>query len=327
MNRDSASGSQAYGVSGVIHMLGTAVSTDARIPGLALAISDVARVKDLAPIGELTASACLTALGWQWIPFAETLAGHPIDGIHFGNEFCERLLPTSGQLKAVVEWCRSRGLSICLCTPMLADKGIAQLGRLLPLLPAASEVVCNDFGTLRLLMQDFASLHPVAGRQMCKMIKDPRLPSADWAQAIPPGLQSSFFSRMLHRFRISRMETEVRPFAETTDFRPNGLDLSVHIPFGYTLKGRICRPGSLHLPKQKKFTPGHSCQKECLSYFSTMERTAKRSQHELETFMRGNTVFYRYAEDQERALGMAIDKGWISRLILAGDWNENRRAN
>jgi len=138
-------------------------------------------------------------------------------------------------------------------------------------------------------------------------------------------LQSSLFNSLLHRFDISCVETEVRPFAEVTDFRPHGLDLAVHIPFGYTLKGRICRPGSVHLTKQKKFTPGHACQKECLTYFSQMERTGKKSPHELDTFMRGNTVFYRYGDDQERVLMNAIDKGWISELILAGDWNENRR--
>ena len=305
----------------------TRSEADHHHPLLYLSLTDAKAIGPLDCLESLSAANCLNALHADLSCYPNDLSGRPISGIQFGNEFCERLLPTQRDVSRITDWCQSRNLTFSFATPMLADKGIAQLAKLLGLLPAQCEVVCNDFGVLRLVTQGFHGLQPVAGRQLCKMIKDPRLPSADWAKAIPPGLQSSLFVRMLHRFNISSLETDVRPFADTTDFEPNGLDLSVHIPFGYTLKGRICRPGSLHLSKQKKFTPGHSCQKECLSYFGKMERTGKQSPHELKAFTRGNSIFYHYADEQQRVLKHAINKGWVKRLILAGDWHENRRSH
>jgi len=296
-------------------------------PRLYLALTEAKSLDRLTYLDSLSVTNCLNALHADLSSYSSDLSNRLITGIHFGNEFCERLLPTQRDVSRITDWCKTRNLTLNFATPMLADKGIAQLAKLLELLPDKCEVVCNDFGVLRLVTQEFGGLQPVAGRQMCKMIKDPRLPSADWAKAIPPGVQSSLFVRMLHRFNIFSLETDLRPFADATDLKPNGLDLSVHIPFGYTLKGRICRPGSLHLTKQKKFTPGHSCQKECLSYFSKMERTGKQSPHELKAFMRGNTIFYHYADEQQRVLKQAINNGWVKRLILAGDWHENRRTH
>jgi hypothetical protein len=294
-------------------------------PELAFTLCDAALLERLAGLpSPLNAEACLAALGWRESVLPQALAGRPLDRIHYGNEFCERLLPHSTQLRRVVEWSRGHDLGITLLTPMLADRGIEQLPRLFGQLPDASEVVVNDWGVLRLLRERFPRLCPVAGRQMGKMIKDPRLPSAEWASAIPPGMQSSLYPKLMQRFGVESVETDIRPFAETADLRPNGLRLSVHLPFGYTLKGRICKPGSLALEKQKKFMPGHSCQKECLVYFSRMQRTGCQSPHELSGFLRGNTIFYRYGVEQQRVLGEALRQGWINRLVLAGDWNENR---
>ncbi len=294
-------------------------------PELAFTLCDSALLERLNGLSApLMADACLTALGWQESVLPEALAGRSIERIHFGNEFCERLLPHTSQVERVVAWSAKHQLQITLLTPMLADRGIKQLPKLFECLPGKSEVVVNDWGVLRLLRVQFPALVPVAGRQMCKMIKDPRLPSAEWASAIPPGIQSSLHPKLMQRFGVESVETDIRPFAELDDLKPNDLRLSVHLPYGYTLKGRICKPGSLSLEKQKKFAPGHSCQKECLTYFSRMKRTQCQSPHELHSFLRGNTVFYRYGEDQQQVLLDALERGWINRLVVAGDWNENR---
>lgn len=294
-------------------------------PELAFTLCDAALLERLAGLSApLRARECLAALGWRETVLPEALADRPLDRIHFGNEFCERLLPLSSQLERVVAWSSDRGLAVTLLTPMLADRGIEQLPRLFEQLPPGSEVVVNDWGVLRLLRERFPRLRPVAGRQMGKMIKDPRLPSAEWASAIPPGMQSSLYPKLMRRFGIESVESDIRPFAEPADLRPNGLRLSVHLPYGYTLKGRICKPGSLSLEKQRKFMPGHSCQKECLVYFSRMQRTGCQSPHELSSFLRGNTIFYRYGEQQQRVLAEALQQGWVNRLVVAGDWNENR---
>lgn len=294
-------------------------------PELAFTLSDLSLLERLVELtSPISAGACLSALGWQEQILPERLVDRPFDRIHFGNEFCERLLPRASQIKTVVGWGREQNLAITLLTPMLADDGIVRLPKLFECLPDQSEVVVNDWGVLRLINKHYTHLRPVAGRQMCKMIKDPRLPSSEWASAIPPGTQSSLYPKLMHRFGVASVETDIRPFAELSDLKPNGLGLSVHLPYGYTLKGRICKPGSLSLDKQKKFAPGHSCQKECLVYFSKMKRTEIQSPHELKSFLRGNTIFYRYGEAQLKVLRDALEQGWVNRLVLAGDWNENR---
>jgi len=294
-------------------------------PELAFTLCDLSLLERLVELtSPIAADACMSALGWREQILPETLVDRPIDRIHFGNEFCERLLPRSSQVRKVVNWSNDQNLALTLLTPMLADDGIARLPKLFEYLPDQSEVVVNDWGVLRLLNKQFSHLRPVAGRQMSKMIKDPRLPSSEWASAIPPGMQSSLYPKLMHRFGVASVETELRPFAELDDLKPNGLDLSVHLPYGYTLKGRICKPGSLSLDKQNKFAPGHSCQKECLVYFSKMKRTEIQSPHELQSFLRGNTIFYRYGEEQLKVLNEALEQGWVNRLVLAGDWNENR---
>jgi len=292
-------------------------------PELALTLCDASLLARLSRVpAPYTLCGLMAALGWREPPLP--VGQRPLSRLYFGNEFCERLLPRSSQVDQAVQWCRERGVPLTLLTPMLADKGIGQLPAVLQQLPEGSEVVVNDWGVLRLVRERFPGLRPVAGRQMCKMIKDPRLPSSEWAQAIPPGSQSSLFPRLMRRFGIDAVETDLRPFAENDDLQPNGLGLSVHFPYGYTLKGRICKPGSLGLEKRRKFTPGHSCQRECLDYFSRMQRTGYQSPHELPGFQRGNTIFYRYGETQEQVLAHALEQGWVGRLVLAGDWNEHR---
>lgn len=297
-------------------------------PEMAFTLCDIALLERLERLPTpLKINDCLIALGWNETVLPEELVSRQLDRIHFGNEFCERLLPLSSQLERIVAWCKKRELAITLLTPMLADRGIERLSRLLKVLPPESEVVVNDWGVLRLLREQYFTLLPVAGRQMGKMIKDPRLPSAEWASAIPPGVQSSLYPKLMKRFGVKSAETDIRPFAELADLKPNELRLSVHFPYGYTLKGRICKPGSLSLDKNKKFTPGHSCQKECLIYFSRMQRTGCQSPHELTSFLRGNTIFYRYGKQEEQVLKDALHKGWVNRLVVAGDWNENSYAD
>ena len=294
-------------------------------PKLRLTLSDV-RLLDRSDRPVASALEQASALR-QRLNDSLSTSSAPLDfeGLHIGNEFCERLLPSAAQLRRAAAWCDEHGRNLTLVTPLLADRGIQQLTVLLPLLPPQSEVVCNDFGVIHLLRDRFPALQPIAGRQLVKMIKDPRLPSATWAAATPPGMRSSLFAAFMERLGISRLETEVRPFPQEDDLKPCGLRLSVHFPYGYILKGRICKPGSMHLEPNRKFTPGHTCRKECLTYFSRMERTRPKSSGELDSFMRGNTIFYRYGEEQLELISRAIEKGWIEHLIIPGDWHENRR--
>lgn len=273
----------------------------------------------------MTAAEACAATGWRAAPVAG-VADRMVGRLHFGNEFCETLVPTPSTLDRAVDRAERAGVRISLLTSMVSDHGIAALRRLFPRLPAGSEVIVNDWG-LMVAMEDFPDLAPVAGRLLCKMIKDPRLPSAEWARLYPHGVFTPAFRGILDRFGVRRIELDVPPFADVADFRCDGLEVSVHLPFGYSVKGRACKIGSLHLADADKFATGHSCRKECLSYVGSLSRPADMAANDLPTFQRGNTVFYRHSSDMGEAVMAAVRDGWIDRVVLAGDWNEDHGAN
>lgn len=250
------------------------------------------------------------------------LAKRAVARLHFGSEFCERLIPSPTVLKRVIGLAGAGGLALTLATPSVSDAGLARLRRLFRQLPDGAEVVVNDYGVLRLLARAFPALEPVAGRQLCKMIKDPRLPTEQWARLNPSGLDAPVFADLLGRFGVRRIEADVPPFARPTDLRAGGLALSVHAPFGYAVRGRVCRIGSLRFAGADKFRPDQACGKECLRYACRLARPVDRNNRDLGSFQRGNSIFYRHDAGMRDAMWRAVENGWVDRIVLAGDWRE-----
>jgi len=287
---------------------------------IAVAVTDGRNLTGLAGVAE--AGPLLDALRLAPPPAAGGLARRAVARLHVGNEFCERLIPSPTMLKRAIGLADAAGLALTLATPSVPDTGLARLRRLFRLLPEGSEAVVNDYGVLRLLARQFPALEPVAGRQLCKMIKDPRLPSEQWARLNPPGLGAPVFEDILARFGVRRAELDVPPFARPTDLQAGGLALSVHAPFGYVLRGRVCRIASLRLEGAAKFRPDQACRRECLRHACRLTRPADQDNCDLETFQRGNSIFYRHDARMRDAMWRAVASGWIDRIVLAGDWRE-----
>ena len=243
----------------------------------------------------------------------------PLRRLQFGAEFCETLLPTEAQLAHVIDLVGRHGLGLSLATPLCSDAGLARVKSLLRLLPAGAEVVANDWGVLAVIARDFPKLAAVAGRILCKMIKDPRLPSADWGRLYPHGVHARGFTAMLKRLGVGRIDMDVPVFAVPKDFQSPTLAVSVHVPYSFTVKGRSCKIGSLNQPAAAKFATGHDCRRECLTYAATLVRPEK-GDADLPTVQRGTTIFFRQSADMAAAVAEAAAAGWVSRLIVAGDW-------
>jgi len=300
------------------------------IPEIVLALSQPASLKLLQDQQRpLMLSNCLKQLGCPQENIRSRNRDRPVSRIYLGNEFCERLMPGPKDLEYVQSGPVQRGINLTLVTPMLTDAGFRRLDNLLPYLSAGTEVVINDWGALHRLRADYPSLVPVLGRMLNKMIKDPRLPSAQWTRLQPHSSQSAHFQAFLERFGISQIDMDVPPFAGSGQFQTAPLRLGVHLPYGYTVKGRMCRIGSLGQKDQEKFVAGHACHKECLAYWAKAKRSGQKSgqkpETELYSFQRGNSQFYRHSEEMAAAMWQAVDNGWINRLIFAGDWHENYR--
>lgn len=295
---------------------------------LALTITREQAVTDLLSITRAPAlSNCQKVFGWRTFLEKQFAANEPIKRLYYGSEFCERLIPDKQSLSRVMTEVQQTDLDFTLMTPLVSDKGLRRLMRILTELPDASEVVVNDWGVMRLLCRDFPSLVPVVGRQLYKMIKDPRLPSAQWTKLYPHDIQSGPFQHLLEKFGVSRLEMDVPPFANRDDFQSQGRALSVHLPFGYSVKGRMCKIGAVNLDSERKFGPGHGCQKECLKYSGKTTRDPSQGEQDLDTFQQGNTLFYRHSSEMLATVLEAAAQRRINRLVFTGDWHENYRTH
>ena len=286
---------------------------------IALALVDLRHVEALAALPALTVADCGAALGWRHAPFDGALADHTITRLHIGPDCCERLLPSRALLEAALAFAAGSGLGVSLASPLMADAALERLRALLHLLPAGAEAVANDWGTLHLLAVEFPALVPVAGRMLCKMVKDPRLPAAEWARLYPHGIHAAPFGAVLARLGVRRIEMDAPPFATAADFAGGRLPVGVHAPFGIATKGRTCRIGALHQIDAAKFAPSFGCARECLSYTAALERPHATT--DLETRMRGTAMLYRHSPAMAAAVLDAAGAGTIDRIILSGDWH------
>ena len=247
-------------------------------------------------------------------PLLPLIDGLTPRSIYFGSEFCEFLLPAVEALKRALHLAAKAQCAFSLLTPIASDGVIARLRELLPLLPAGSELIVNDWGVAAFAQREFPGLRLAAGRLLCKMIKDPRLDNAVWAGLYPHGLGGRSFHALLDKLGIARIELDVPPYARPQVFSSLGRDAAVHAPYAYVTKGRICKIGSLSLAPTQKFAPGRECQRECLRYAADMERPGKSA--DLGTQQRGNTMFYRHTPAMSAAAAAAIAEGWLQRVVL-----------
>lgn len=213
--------------------------------------------------------------------------GTRFERLYLGNEFCELRLPTAPELSRTLALCQAAGVPLTLLTPLLCDKGLAKLARLLDKLPEGSEVVCSDWGVLHEIRESFPHLDVVVGRTLIRAFKEPRVPRGQGPTLAQSDLALPAFPAMLRSLGISRVETDLPPDRLGLDLSQMGLRGSLHVPFGHVAWGRACMVGSLHLPVQRKFQPGAPCRQECREILAELRSEGLP----VRLFHRGNTAF------------------------------------
>ena len=237
--------------------------------------------------------------------------------LYFGSEFCEHLLPSTRSLDIAMRETSRAGVSLVLQTPIASPSVLRHLTNLLPRLPPDSEIVINDWGVAHLVRECFPSLRAIAGRILCRMIKDPRLPGPDWAPQCRPGFDSRPLLGLFRRLGLEHMEIDVPMFPTDDTFARLPLPAGVHLPFSYVAKGRMCRIGSMSISGSERFAVGRKCRKECLTLAATTERPGVVDRHA--TIHIGNTVFSRHSAAMLQAVMHAVERGEIQRLIAPGE--------
>lgn len=95
--------------------------------------------------------------------------GASITRIYYGDEFCERLLPSDSDFKDIRVLSKSRGLSFSFVTPPVSEKYLDIISRLLEYLEPGDEVVVNDFGVLKMI-NSIGLFNIVIGRVLSRLL-------------------------------------------------------------------------------------------------------------------------------------------------------------
>ncbi len=106
--------------------------------------------------------------------------------VYYGDEFCDRLIPSEKELKEVMAEVKEKGLSFTFVTPYVTEAGLNKLIKLFSVLPEKTEVVVNDWGAFRVIKERFSGLVPVLGRLMIKLKRGPRI--AGFLDSLPKGV-------------------------------------------------------------------------------------------------------------------------------------------
>lgn len=248
---------------------------------------------------------------------ASWLAGLTPTHLYFGSEFCEHLLPSGGVLQRVLRFAEGRALKFALLTPVASPDVLRRLETLLPLLPPGAEVIVNDWGVGRLVAERFPDLRAVAGRILCRMVKDPRLAATEWSGQCGLNLDSAPLQAVLRRIGIRRFEIDMPLFADAATLRSLSLPKGVHLPYFYVAKGRMCRPGAMAVTGTERFAVGRRCRKECLTLAATTARPGRSDNWP--TLHVGNALLSRHSPEMSRTLRAAAGEGAIERVIVPGE--------
>jgi hypothetical protein len=235
--------------------------------------------------------------------------------VYFGDEFCERLLPSAAELIRVMEQVRDAGRSFTLVTPYVTEAGLAQVAELLKLLPLATEVVFNDWGVFRLLQMEYPDLVPVMGRLLTKIKRGPRimnfldtLPKAAVEHYRTSNLDVPRYQRFLEENNICRAELDNPLQGLDVSGVSKNLSLSLYIPFAYVTTTRFCLTANADKPDKKGFIGVFPCQRECRTYTFYLDNAAMTTL----LIRRGNTIFFRNTTIPENIRNSHLDRVVVS---------------
>ena len=242
--------------------------------------------------------------------------------LYFGNEFCERLIPSAHHLGQILSYVRKRNLDFSLVTPYVTNDGLKRIEGLFKLLKSigiSCEVIINDWGVLNLLNRDYPNLTPVLGRLLTKQKRGPRLAKLLKRQAHPrlvkdpqnPKVRQLVFQKKLpldldpyykgsntssvpiiHNFlisqRIKRIELDNIAQGLFLELPKDKISASVYTPYIYITTTFFCPTAGCD-EKKKSLLKIKPCQRQCQKYlFRLRHRTMPKV-----IFLKGNTLVYK----------------------------------
>lgn len=242
--------------------------------------------------------------------------------LYYGNEFCERLIPSLGDLKVVLSFIRKKRMDFTLVTPYVTNFGVEKLKPLLELLKIRKiicEVVINDWGILNLVERKYPNLLPVVGRLLTKQKRGPRLikllkrEARRWFVPDPqnPKIKYLFLQKKLpfdvdpyykgsnvssvpviHDFLIRRgirrIELDNTGQGLFLELPKADISASVYLPYVYITTTFFCLTAGCD-QKKRSLLKRKPCKRQCQKYvFKLRHRTLPKV-----IYLKGNTQFYK----------------------------------
>ena len=234
--------------------------------------------------------------------------------VYYGDEFCDRLIPSETELKEVMDEVKEKGLSFTFVTPYVTEAGLNKLIKLFSVLPEKTEVVVNDWGAFRVIKERFSGLVPVLGRLMVKLKRGPRI--AGFLDSLPreavdhlkrTNLGVPVYSKFLTDNNISRAEIDNPLQGFDLSDVPKEIKLSLYIPFAYVTTTRFCLTANCDDADKKGIIGVFPCGKECRKYTFYLDNPVMNKM----LIRRGNTIFYQNTQIPEK-----IDEFNIDRVVV-----------
>ena len=233
--------------------------------------------------------------------------------LYYGNEFCERLIPTAAELRAALDFAGERGVPLTLVTPYVTENGLARLRELLDIMAGdarGDEVVFNEWGVLRVLHNDYIGLTPVMGRLLNRMKRGPRLMTV--IDKLPPTTVRYFRDNYLNNPALADFlaqrgvgRVELDNLLQGFDFKLQRFSGSVYTPYVYVSTTRLCLSAGCEDPaRATEVTVGAACQRECRRYTFHLRHPIMP----LPLIRKGSAIFYHNAREIPDLTERGIDR-------------------
>lgn len=220
--------------------------------------------------------------------------GHEFSRLYFGQEFCQNLIPPPNEIEQSYYYSKQFGWEYTYVTGgYLTDAGInkvrANLERLREI-GAATEVVFNDWGVLRMLRRDYPEFTPVLGRILNKQtrlglftVPSNDLPILNINLQTPVeqirenqleayadiSLSNPEYLKRLHEWGIKNVDLDIVPQGVKRPEDGWGLNLGFYYPWGFIATGRSCPTAGTIDPVRTYQMKDEPCPRPCRRYNCT----------------------------------------------------------
>ena len=247
---------------------------------------------------------------------------HRYTRVYYGNEFCERLIPSLNDLKEILCYIQIKGLNFSLVSPYVTNVGLARLRVLFEYLKSEKincEVIINDWGVLNLINREYFNFQPVLGRLLTKQKRCPSLIKLLKRQVRPrlivdsknPGQRNILIQKplpldldpyykganaasvpIIHNLlisqRIRRIELDNTGQGLLLELPKDKICASIYLPYAYISTTFFCPTAGCD-QKKESWLKIKSCKRHCQRYvFKLRHRTMPKV-----IYLKGNTQFYK----------------------------------